>query len=333
MSLLSCTPMGTGSLSVSARPAHINSLGQSADITVSAFNADGTPGKGDVKVTSLAGSLVNSEMWTLDATGSTVNGFTCEVAKDPNCAASVRVYAQWTDKDHNALAGDVHVTIDATGAGGGAGGAGGGSGVHTNDGGFCGDSDLLLCYQFEEGSGSVLVDGSGHGNDGTVQNASWVNGTLQFDTTSNVRAPASFGLGTQLTVQFDIQGSMLSQYNPVFLDNGSWGIFGVMGSLCGFVHNRQTGPIYFCSPSLDFTGSGHVTMTWDNLYVRLYVDQRDVRDLPMLVNSGSDDMLGPLYLGRTADGMPWTVINGVLTSYTGTMDNLRIWRSVVPPMP
>ena len=46
-------------------------------------------------------------------------------------------------------------------------------------------SDAVLILHFDEGSGTVTKDASGHGNDGTVYGATWVDGkygkALSFD--------------------------------------------------------------------------------------------------------------------------------------------------------
>ncbi|WP_224364295.1 Ig-like domain-containing protein [Hyalangium versicolor] len=123
-------------LLLSATPRQINDRGQAAQLTITATNADGSAGTGDVTVVTPAGALGNSdteEKLNL-ANGKATTSFTCDKTADAKCAGSVRIEATW-----GSTTGTVTVTVSSgsTGDGGtpdgGTGNPDGGSG--SGDGG------------------------------------------------------------------------------------------------------------------------------------------------------------------------------------------------------
>ncbi len=148
------------SLSVSARPAAIDDLGQAAELTVTAVDGRGQPGKGPVKVTSLAGSLTAGETVQLDGSGKATANFSCGVASDAACTGRVRIVAEWTSADGTATA-ETRVNVGAmAGGAGGGNGAGGGAGAA---GGSARAGGTGSTAGGSSGGGSATAGGAGTG--------------------------------------------------------------------------------------------------------------------------------------------------------------------------
>ena len=84
-------------------------------------------------------------------------------------------------------------------------------------------STLVAAYNFNEGSGTVLHDFSGNGNNGTILNAAWSSAgkygdALSFNGTSSwvtVADAASLHLTTALTLEAWVYPSALSAWRTV----------------------------------------------------------------------------------------------------------------------
>jgi hypothetical protein len=118
-------------LSVSARPRFINNAGQVATIGVTATDALGKPGTGEVRFSSAAGSLATPVTVALVGGEAEVD-FSCSAASDPGCVlGAMRVTGEWL-VEGKLVENYATVTITAPDAGavtgGGAGGGGGGGG-------------------------------------------------------------------------------------------------------------------------------------------------------------------------------------------------------------
>jgi len=86
------------SLSLISKPTGIDDKGAVAEISITAVDGQGQPGKGAVKVTSTAGSLRMPETVTLDAEGKASVGFSCVRATDALCKERVRVVGEWVNR-------------------------------------------------------------------------------------------------------------------------------------------------------------------------------------------------------------------------------------------
>jgi hypothetical protein len=92
--ILDCSPGGTASLSLTARPNAIDDRGQLTTLIATAVDARGEPGTGAVRFTSVGGSLSQPETITLVG-GTAETPFSCDRAKDLRCKEKVRVVAEW----------------------------------------------------------------------------------------------------------------------------------------------------------------------------------------------------------------------------------------------
>ena len=83
------------------------------------------------------------------------------------------------------------------------------------------DAIVAYSYDFNEGTGNVLNDGSGNGNNGTISGATWGAGTLIFDgVDDNVFVPydASMNIPGPVQIEFRFKADPASagQWNYIF---------------------------------------------------------------------------------------------------------------------
>ena len=153
---------------------------------------------------------------------------------------------------------------------------------------LAGESGLVLAYAFDEGSGTVLHDRSGHGNDGKIEGAQWVKAgaahALQFDGQgARVVCPPSpslnvFNQGT-VEVWFKAaarQGGLISRHT-----GGSWQD---QRMVVTFYTYHGPGSLLWCladGAGFGFSGFGpppaleawsHVAVTFDGEEVKSYQD-------------------------------------------------------------
>lgn len=109
---LSCQPAVVGEplLEISARPPEINDQGEETTIRVVATDGQGKVGKGQVTLTSEAGSLKDGPSFDLDAYGVVTAKFSCAASDDPYCKDVVNVTAKWVTDGQRASA-STRVTI------------------------------------------------------------------------------------------------------------------------------------------------------------------------------------------------------------------------------
>ena len=88
------------------------------------------------------------------------------------------------------------------------------------------DDGLVAEWHFDEGSGSVLVDSSGNGNDGTIYGATWVDGkhgtALHFDGQDDyVTSSLNSAINEDLTIIFWMESNDLASYQQRLVDLGT----------------------------------------------------------------------------------------------------------------
>jgi glucose/arabinose dehydrogenase/PKD repeat protein len=180
-------------------------------------------------------------------------------------------------------------------------------------------SGFVAAYGFDEGTGTVLIDASGNGRDGTITGATWTLGkyghALDFDGTDSVALP-----DLDLTGAFSVMGWMLTRT--------------LHSNTCGsFVMKAYDYGIEICQAALfarigsggSFTASvarplttadlnvwRHVAMTYDGAALRMYFDGA-------LVNEAfgphtSNDLL--LRIGRWSSNTEF---------WNGGIDEVRIY--------
>jgi len=141
LSVFGCQPPaeGVAAITLSSSPRYIDDTGQSTTVRVTALDAAGQPGKGDVVLTAAAGFLGTDKQKTLtvtlDAQGKATASFNCPVAQDTGCKGFVRVEGDWNEVN-NGTSVQVTTTTGSTGGGTDAGtNPGGGTDAGTNPGG------------------------------------------------------------------------------------------------------------------------------------------------------------------------------------------------------
>jgi uncharacterized repeat protein (TIGR01451 family) len=101
-------------------------------------------------------------------------------------------------------------------------------------------SDAVLVFHFDEGSGSVAHDASGHGNDGAIYGATWVDGisgkALSFDgygdwVENSLNAPL-----TDMTIMLWMKSSLTTSYQQRIADVATSSDIGLQ--LCMFTDGR-----------------------------------------------------------------------------------------------
>ncbi|HZH78362.1 MAG TPA: hypothetical protein VEY88_20205 [Archangium sp.] len=130
---------GVAAITLNSSPRYIDDTGQSTTVRVTALDASGQPGKGDVVLTTAAGFLGTDKQKTLtvalDAQGKASASFSCPVAQDTGCKGFVRVEGDWNEVN-NGTSVQVTTTTGSTGGGNDAGtNPGGGTDAGTNPGG------------------------------------------------------------------------------------------------------------------------------------------------------------------------------------------------------
>ena len=181
-------------------------------------------------------------------------------------------------------------------------------------------SGLAGSWPLDEGSGSVVHDFSGHGNNGTISGgAQWTPGfsgtALSFDgTTGRVRIPdgASLEPTTQVTVTAWLRASKpVGQFAYIVAKGAqrcnaaSYGLYTGPNRGLSFYVSQEGGDTFTRSPdagSRVWDGGWHfVVGTYDGRSVRLYVDGVQVGSgAPLAGNVDYDFPDNDLYLGHYA---------------------------------
>ena len=88
-------PAGSPELTITAKPTEVADTGEETAIQVVATDALGKIGKGQVTITSEAGSLRAGAQFDIDAYGMVRTPFTCAIKDDPYCKDVIGVTAVW----------------------------------------------------------------------------------------------------------------------------------------------------------------------------------------------------------------------------------------------
>ncbi|MGB2717015.1 MAG: LamG-like jellyroll fold domain-containing protein [Vicinamibacterales bacterium] len=180
-------------------------------------------------------------------------------------------------------------------------------------------SGLVAAYGFDEGTGTVLIDASGNGRDGTIAGATWTLGkygqALDFDGTDSVTL-----LDLDLTGAFSVMGWMLTRtlhsntcgsFVMKAYDYGfeicEAALYAKIGSGVGF-----TASVARPLTTADLNVWRHVALTYDGAALRMYFDGA-------LVNQASGPHTGNNLLLRIGR---WT---SSTEFWDGSIDEVRIY--------
>jgi PKD repeat protein len=199
---------------------------------------------------------------------------------------------------------------------------------------------LVAAYNFDQGSGAVLTDVSGNGNNGTIYNASWVSagkygGALSFTGNTNSFVSIANSPSLKLTAGMTLEAWV----DPTSLNSPGGGWLGVITK----EHVNSSNDIAYSLYAADGTGAGpgsHILIsgrdygaqgssvvplnqwsflaaTYDGSTLRMYINGNLVgrRAIRGSITSTSN----PLTLGGDWDG----------EMFTGLIDNVRIYNGAL----
>jgi hypothetical protein len=193
-----------------------------------------------------------------------------------------------------------------------------------------GRSGPIAAYSFDEGSGAIAVDSSGHGNDGLISDAAWTDGrsgnALLFDgATSRVTVPHAdkLGISAALTIEAWVQP---------YSSGGGQGLVVVKERDDGLAYSLYSqgnaGPgaqvavnesgsdvLAEALAGIPLSAWTHLAMTYDGDFLRLFVDGAQVQSTGAagLIQMSEE----PLLIGGST---VWPA-----DSFHGLIDEVRIY--------
>jgi len=159
-------------------------------------------------------------------------------------------------------------------------------------------------WRLDEGTGNVVADSSGHGNDGVVVGATWVDGKLEFDGIDDfVEIPGCPGVpgSTDRTVAAWIRTTRPDA------DIVSWGQFGVEGR-SWVLRVHESGNLSLDIGGARIVGSTDVCDgTWHHVAATLGAGERPILDTVRLFVDGEPDLPSAIEDGAS-DGISDSLI-------------------------
>jgi len=186
------------------------------------------------------------------------------------------------------------------------------------------DGAQLILY-FDEGTGSIVKDASGNGNDGTIYGARWTNGSfgygLEFDGVDDyvkVLNSETLNPKSQVSVAFWIKTSSLARDRALLTKGSSdhtlayWFYENSPTGIQFWMHNTK-GPIIPTSSVADGNWH-HIVGVFDGDYLHIYLDGKEVGTPVSATMYISDDDLGINAFG-----------NGKYPAGKKVLDDIRIY--------
>jgi hypothetical protein len=193
---------------------------------------------------------------------------------------------------------------------------------------------LVAAYGFNEGSGTVLTDLSGTGNQGAITAATWTatgkfGGALTFNATSWVTVPyaASLNLTTAMTLEAWVNPSQAVQWGTILMKeqpgNYAYVMYGASPTTPSAEINVGTNDagqrVLSGTSALPLNAWSHVASTYDGTTLRLYVNGVEV---------SSRVISAPIV--STASGVLRLGGNGIWSEhFQGQIDEVRIYNRVL----
>jgi hypothetical protein len=192
---------------------------------------------------------------------------------------------------------------------------------------------LVAAYGFDDGSGSVAADSSGHGNDGTTAATTWVSGgkfggALSFNGTSSwVTVPDAPTL--DLTRSFTLEAWV----KPTALGAAAWRTVVLKeqpGELAYALYAHAAGPpqaIVFTDTEhpavapakLALNAWSHLAATYDGANLALYVNGAQVASVPAPGAVAASQL--PLRIGGNSIWSEW---------FKGLIDEVKVYNRTLP---
>ena len=184
------------------------------------------------------------------------------------------------------------------------------------------DEGLVAEWHFDEGSGSVLKDSSGNGNDGEIHGATWVEGkygkALSFDGVNDyvdLGTPVALDLQAPMTIEAWVKRASNGTHDDIISHGHAGYIFFIYGKNDNVVFGKQAeweGAIIGSSRIIDVNWH-HVVAVYGNSRSEIYVDGD-------LDNSGTSSArfsnTNRLYIGGCID---------YGENFDGIIDEVRIY--------
>lgn len=198
------------------------------------------------------------------------------------------------------------------------------------------DDGLVADYTFSEGSGSLLKDSSGNGNDGKIQGAEWVkveNGyALKFDGDDDCvdcGDTPSLNLKDQLSLEVwmraaakpsDASGIVGKYYDNYALT------YGREGGAWWYISSGSNG----CFNLIEFDKWEHVVGTFDGKTLKLYADGVKIAESPTKIpsaNPGKNFYIGKILANPDAPDPAY----GVVRPFLGMIGGVKVYNRALSP--
>jgi chitodextrinase len=178
---------------------------------------------------------------------------------------------------------------------------------------------LVASYNFDEGSGTALIDSSGNNNNGVISGATWTTGqyggALLFNGNDNVTLP-SLTLPGAFTYNMWVRRSNGGGWRAILTDNSV-----SAGDALRWLGLSNGQPVFWVGTGGEENYFGsvlttntwyHLAVTYDGLRLRGYMN-------------GAELMNVPRSYGQVTDGFRIGQTRNNYELFTGTIDNMRIY--------
>jgi hypothetical protein len=188
-------------------------------------------------------------------------------------------------------------------------------------------SDLVAAYNFDEGSGTTVVDRSGHGNNGTISGATWAagrsGGALRFDGINDlvtIADAASLDLTSGMTLMAWVNPTAASGWRTVLLKETTgelaYGLYASepAGRPSSWVRSGNTSHTAAGTAPVPTNTWTHLAATFDGAMLRIYVNGTPIGT--STVGTSVTTTALPLRIGGNLVWAEW---------FAGLIDDVRVY--------